>query len=338
MSEKSASEIFDLSIRPRRNRKTHGIRSLLQENSLLPQHLIAPMFVVDGQKQIQTIASMPEVFRFSIDELIKEASELFELGIKAVNLFTYIPQDKKNAQGTEALRPGNLLQKTIKALKQEIPDLCLMCDIALDPYTDHGHDGLLNSKGDDVDNDLTLDILAKMALLAADAGVDVISPSDMMDGRVGYLRKALDKASFSDVSILSYTAKYASAFYGPYRDALNSAPKGNKKTYQMNPANSREAMRECLLDISEGADMLLVKPALPYLDVLAKMKESTCLPIGAYQVSGEYAMIHAAHEKGWVDKDRVFEESLLSIRRAGADFILTYAAKRMAQQLKTRKF
>ncbi len=319
--------------RPRRNRKSTAIRALVQETRLHPSQLVAPFFVVDGHHQQQPIPSMPGVNRLSIDNLIKEVIRLYKLGVRAVDLFTYIPQEKKDPFGSEALRPGNLLQQALQALKQEIPEMCLMADIALDPFTDHGHDGIVNDKGE-IDNDESLKALTQMSLLAAEAGVDVVAPSDMMDGRVGYIRHHLDTAGFSSVNILSYTAKYASGFYGPFRDALASTPKfGDKKTYQMNPANANEALLECSLDEAEGADMLMVKPALPYLDIIAKLRANTNLPLCAYHVSGEYAMVMAAAERGWIDADRVFMESFLSIRRAGADFILTYAAGRAAQNL-----
>ena len=324
---------IDLPIRLRRNRKSNAIRSMLQETRLHPSQLIAPCFIVDGKNQMQVIPSMPGIYRLSIDLLIKEVESLYKLGIRAIDLFAYNSSDKKDRFGSEAIRPGNLLQQSLRALKKEIPEMCLMVDIALDPYTDHGHDGLLNDKGEIV-NDSTVQILAKMSLLAAEAGADVIAPSDMMDGRIGFIREALDHNGFSDVSILSYAVKFVSAFYSPFRDALNSAPKiGDKKSYQVNPGNCREALRECALDEAEGADMLLIKPALPYLDIVAKVRERTDLPIGAYHVSGEYAMLMAAAERGWIDGDRALEECLLSIKRAGADFIFTYGAKRMAERL-----
>jgi porphobilinogen synthase len=276
---------------------------------------------------------MPDVFRYSIDLLLKETISLYEMGIRAIDLFAYIPTEKKDAIGSEATRNGNLIQKAIELLKREIPDMCVMVDIALDPYTDHGHDGVLNENGI-IDNDSTLEILAQMSVMAGEAGADMVAPSDMMDGRIGYIRKALDSAKLQDVSILSYAVKYASSLYGPFREALNSAPKfGDKKTYQMDPANVREALLEAALDEQESADMLLVKPALPYLDVLAKLRQRTELPLAAYQVSGEYAMIMAAAEKGWLNAEKVLLESLLSIKRAGADFILTYGAVKVAKLL-----
>lgn len=325
-----------LNVRPRRNRKSAAIRGLVQETHLHPSQLVAPLFIVEGERQQQTIASMPGVFRFSLDLLLEEISALSDLGIRAVDLFCYIPNEKKDPQGSEAIREGNHLQQAIRLLKREFPDLCLMVDIALDPFTTHGHDGVVNVNGE-VDNDETLHVLAQMSILAADAGADIVAPSDMMDGRVAYIRRALDQAGFSSVGILSYAAKYASAFYGPFREALNSAPKfGDKKGYQMNPANVREALLECSLDELEGADMLLIKPALPYLDVLAKVRAATHLPLGAYHVSGEYAMVMAAAQNGWLDAKRIFLECHLAIRRAGADFILTYAAKQVAESLKNQ--
>ena len=324
-----------LNRRPRRNRQTAAIRGLVQETHLHPSQLVAPLFIVEGKSQQQIIVSMPGVFRYSLDLLLQEVMNLYRLGIRAVDLFCYVPVEKKDAQGSEAVKPGNLLQYAIRLLKQELPDICVMVDIALDPFTTHGHDGVINGQGI-VDNDATLLVLGQMSVLAAEAGADIVAPSDMMDGRIAYIRKALDQAGFTSVGILSYAAKYASAFYGPFREALNSAPKfGDKKSYQMNPANVREAIMECQIDELEGADMLLIKPALPYLDVIAKVREVTKLPLGAYHVSGEYAMVMAAAQNGWLDAKRIFEESLIAIKRAGADFILTYAAKQVAEVLIT---
>lgn len=324
---------LDIQRRLRRNRKSPAIRDLLQETRLHPNQLIAPLFVVEGEKQKQSVASMPGVYRFSQDLLVKETLELYELGIRAIDLFAYVPLEKKDRWGSEAARPDNLICQTLKLLKREIPDMCLMVDIALDPYTDHGHDGIMDDKGE-VLNDPSVVALGEMALLAAEAGADVIAPSDMMDGRIAYLRKLLDQSQFHNVSILSYAVKFTSAFYGPFRDALQSAPRfGNKSGYQVNPANSREAILECLVDDQEGADMLLIKPALPYLDIISKVREQTLLPVGAYQVSGEYAMIMAAGQNGWIDPKKAMMESLLSIKRAGADFIFTYAAKYISDLL-----
>lgn len=326
-----------LNRRPRRNRQTAAIRGLIQETHLHPSQFVTPLFIVEGQKEQQTIASMPGIFRYSLDLLLKEVLSLHALGIHAVDLFCYVPNEKKDADGSEAIKQGNLLQQAIRLLKQEIPDMCVMVDIALDPFTNHGHDGVINGQGI-VDNDATLYILGQMSILAAEAGADIVAPSDMMDGRIAYIRTALDQSGFSSVGILSYAAKYASAFYGPFREALNSAPKfGDKKGYQMNPANVREALMECQLDELEGADMLLIKPALPYLDVISKVREITTLPLGAYHVSGEYAMVMAAAQHGWCDASRIFEECLTSIKRAGADFILSYAAKQVAERLRERR-
>lgn len=322
-----------LASRPRRNRKSAAIRDLIQETRLYPSDFVVPLFVLDGSGIRQPIQSMPGIDRLTSDLILKECADLLEMGIKAIDLFAVINPSLKNSQGSEAFNPNGVLCSTIKMLKKHLPELCVMVDIALDPFTDHGHDGLIGSNGT-VDNDATLAALGEMSLIAAESGADIVAPSDMMDGRVGYIRKQLDANGFSQVGILAYTAKYASAFYGPFREALNSAPKfGDKKSYQMDPANYREALREAKLDEEEGADMLLVKPALPYLDVLAAIKQQTTLPVGAYHVSGEYAMVMAAAQHGWIDADRVFMESLLSIKRAGADFILSYAAKRIALQL-----
>lgn len=323
-----------LPIRLRRNRKSSALREILQETRLHPSDFIAPLFILEGTKEKQSIASMPGVYRYPLDQLLKEVEELVKYGVQGVDLFTVVSPDKKDAFGSEALRENNLLVRTIRALKLEFPHLCVMADIALDPFTNHGHDGLLDENGD-VINDATLNVLGKMSLLCAQAGVDVVAPSDMMDGRVGYLRSTLDVYGFSNVSILAYAAKYASAFYGPFREALGSAPKvGDKKGYQLNPANVREAFLECQQDEREAADMLLIKPALAYLDIIAKVKERTHLPVGAYHVSGEYSMVKAAAQQGWIDGERVMEECLLSIKRAGADFILTYAAKEVSKKLK----
>lgn len=323
---------IELARRPRRNRKSPAIRRLVQESHLQASDLVVPCFILEGEKQQEPIVSMPGIERVSIDLLLKQVETYVQGGILAVDLFPVVPVERKDPGATEALREDNLVCRTIQALKKEFPELCVMVDVALDPYTSHGHDGLIDSTGYVV-NDPTLEVLAQMSVLASAAGADVIAPSDMMDGRIAYIRRALDQAGFEQVNILAYAAKYASAFYGPFRDALGSAPKfGDKKQYQMDPANVREALLECALDEEEGADMLLIKPALPYLDVLAKVRAQTQLPLGAYHVSGEYAMIMAAGEKGWLNPVRCMHESLLSIKRAGADFILTYAAKMLMEQ------
>ncbi len=329
----TSTQLF-LTQRPRRNRKSPAIRDMLQETRLHPSQLVAPLFIVEGSHQRQLIPSMPGISRLSIDLILREVALLYQLGIRAIDLFAFVPAEKKDRWGSEALRPGNLLTESIRAIKAEIPEMCIMVDIALDPYTDHGHDGLVSDQGE-ILNDASVEALGKMSLLAAEAGADVVAPSDMMDGRVAYIREILDDAGFTQVNILSYAVKFASAFYGPFRDALQSAPRfGDKKTYQLNPANSREALLECLLDEKEGADMLLIKPALPYLDVIVQARQQSHLPLGAYHVSGEYAMIMAAAQNGWIDGPKAMMEALLSIKRAGADFILTYAAKMIAEKIK----
>lgn len=320
---------YNILKRPRRNRQTKAIRSLVQETQLTPSDLIVPFFILDGKEVREPITSMPHTFRLSIDYLLNEAELLHAQGIPAIALFPVIDAHLKHKEGKEAWNEHSLVATTIRALKKEIPSLCIIADVALDPYTSHGHDGIVTSDGK-IDNDLTLSALVKQSLALANAGCDILAPSDMMDGRIGVIRAALDEAQFQQVSLLSYTAKYASAFYGPFRDALHSAPTfGDKKTYQMDPRNRREAVREALLDEEEGADLLMVKPALPYLDVIKEIKEHTPLPVGAYQVSGEYAMIMAAHEKGWINGEQALYESLISIKRAGADFIFTYAASQI---------
>ncbi|MBF0288827.1 MAG: porphobilinogen synthase [SAR324 cluster bacterium] len=320
-----------LSHRPRRLRRTAAIRGLVRETHLQPADLIFPMFVTEGKKLRDPITTMPGQFRFSVNELVKECEELFELGIGAVNLFGY--STEKDDQATKAYDPNGLVQRAIRALKKSVPDLCVQTDIALDPYTHHGHDGLV--VGDEIVNDETVEVLCKMALSHANEGVDWVAPSDMMDGRVGAIRYSLDQAGFQNVGILAYSAKYASCFYGPFRGALDSAPKtGDKKTYQMDPANAREALHEIAMDIEEGADVVMVKPALAYLDIIAQARASFDIPIAAYNVSGEYSMIVAAAERGWVDQDRAMMESLLAIKRAGADMILTYFAKDAAKLMK----
>lgn len=322
---------FTLSLteRPRRNRKTASIRDLVQETHLLPAHLVPCFFILEGKNQRFAIPSMPGVERLSLDLLLEEIKTHVNLGIKAIDLFPYIPIERRDLEGSEAFEKNNLMQVSVRAIKEKFPGLTVMVDIALDPYTSHGHDGLIDANGN-VLNDTSVEKLAAMSILAAEAGADLVAPSDMMDGRVGYIRKELDAQGYTDVGILSYAAKYASSLYGPFREALDSAPKiGDKRGYQLNPANKREAIREALLDAAEGADMLLVKPALCYLDIISEIKTKTTLPIAAYHVSGEYSMVMAAAERGWLNAPKVFKEQFLSIRRAGADFILTYAAKQV---------
>lgn len=318
--------------RPRRNRMSESIRKLVRESYLVPGDLIFPMFVTEGRNQKKPISSMPGQYRFSIDLVIAEAQKAHKLGISAVALFPVIEAKKKDKFAKESSNPEGLLQRCVKELKKKLPGLTVITDIAMDPYSTDGHDGLVE-KGE-ILNDESIEILCEMAVAQARAGADIVAPSDMMDGRVAAIRHALDEHSFQKVGILSYAVKYASAFYGPFREALDSAPKaGDKKTYQMDPANLREAIREVQLDVDEGADIVMVKPALPYLDVIAKVRSVTSLPVAAYQVSGEYAMIQAAAERGWIDGDKVMMESLVSIKRAGADMILTYFAVRAAQLL-----
>lgn len=319
--------------RPRRNRKSIAIRNLLQETRLSVDNLIFPVFLIDGENKKQEISSLPNIYRWSLDLLLLEIEECIELGIFIFDIFPVINEELKNRNASYSYAEDNFYLKGIRKIKETFPEIVLMSDVAMDPYSSDGHDGIVVDGL--INNDETLPILAKMAIAQAQAGIDIIGPSDMMDGRVGYLRKQLDNADYQDVSIMSYCVKYASAFYGPFRDALGSAPKfGDKKTYQMNPANKREALIEAALDIAEGADMIMVKPATFYLDVIHMLKESCNTPITAYNVSGEYAMIHAAAQKGWVNYDNAFSEMLLSIKRAGADGILTYFAKDYAKLIR----
>lgn len=323
--------------RPRRNRRSEAVRRLIRENTLSASDLIAPLFVKEGNNLKEPIHSMPGIVRFSVDELVKECGELYRLGVPCVCLFPAIEDKLKDSKAREATNPSGLYQRAIKEIKNAFPELLVMTDIALDPYSSDGHDGLVDPKTGEVLNDETLEILAEMAIVQAKAGADIVGPSDMMDGRVGAIREALDDENFTNVAIMSYTAKYASAFYGPFRDALSSAPKkGDKKTYQMDYANSREALREAYLDEEEGADILMVKPGLPYLDIIKLLKENTTLPIAAYNVSGEYAMVKAAHQNGWVDGEKVMMEMLTGFKRAGSDMILTYFAKEAATLLQQK--
>lgn len=315
--------------RPRRNRKSEVIRNLVQENWLSINDFIFPLFLIDGKNKKIEVASMPGIHKLSSDLLLKEMESCIKLGLKSFCVFPNINDNLKDKTAKESLNKKGLYLSTIKLIKNNFPEVVLMTDVAMDPYSSDGHDGLV--KNGEILNDETLDILCKMALAQAEAGADIIGPSDMMDGRVGKIRQALDKNKFTNVSIMSYTAKYASAFYGPFRDALDSAPKfGDKKTYQMNPANSTEALIEAELDTIEGADFLMVKPALSYLDIIKSLKDNFTLPIAAYNVSGEYAMVKAAASKGWIDGAKVRDEILLSIKRAGASVILTYFAKEFA--------
>lgn len=316
--------------RPRRNRKSEVIRQMVQETYVSAANLIFPLFIIDGENQKSEVSSMPGIFRYSVDNLLREVESCMNLGLKSFDLFPNIDEALKDKMATESYREESLYLRAIREVKKEFPEACVITDVAMDPYSSDGHDGIVENG--EILNDATLEVLGKMALAHARAGADIIAPSDMMDGRVGYIRQVLDEHGYSGVSIMSYSAKYASAFYGPFRDALNSAPKfGDKKSYQMNPANQREALIEADLDEQEGADFLMVKPALPYLDVIKLLKDNTELPIAAYNVSGEYAMIKAAIQKGWLNEQRAITEVLTSIRRAGATAILTYHAKEVLQ-------
>jgi len=320
------SYYYNMLQRPRRNRKSEVIRQMVQETHLSAANLIFPLFIIDGNNQKSEVSSMPGIYRYSIDNLLREVESCMKLGLKSFDLFPNIDETLKDKYATESCREESLYLRAISEVKKNFPEANVITDVAMDPYSSDGHDGLVENG--EILNDETLEILGKMALAHARAGADIIAPSDMMDGRVGYIRNVLDDNGFKNVSIMSYTAKYASAFYGPFRDALNSAPKfGDKKSYQMNPANQREALIEADLDEAEGADFLMVKPALPYLDVIKLLKDNTELPIAAYNVSGEYAMIKAAIQKGWLNEQRAITEVLTSIRRAGATAILTYHAK-----------
>ena len=321
--------------RPRRMRAEAFSRRLMRESSLTVDDLICPMFVTEGQGVREPIGSMPGVARLSIDLLVNEARALYQLGVPAIALFPVTPHAIKTDDGREAYNPNGLTQRAVKTIKDALPDLGVVTDVALDPFTTHGHDGVLDGTGY-VLNDLTKEILVRQALSQAEAGVDVVAPSDMMDGRIGAIREALEQEGFVNTRILSYAAKYASAFYGPFRDAVGSAPnlgKGGKQTYQMDPGNSNEALREVAMDIAEGADMVMIKPGMPYLDIVRRVKDEFSMPTFVYQVSGEYAMLMAAAEAGWLDERAVALESLLAFKRAGADGVLTYFAGRVARWL-----
>ncbi len=321
---------MELSQRPRRLRRNAAFRNLVRETSLSPNDFIYPLFVMAGENQRVEVPSMPGAYRYTLDLLVKEADEAHNLGIQAIALFPMVPEELKDNAGTESYNPEGLIPRAVRAIKAAVPEILVVTDVALDPYSSEGHDGIVSEAGE-ILNDATVEVLVKQAIAQAQAGADMVAPSDMMDGRVGALRRGLDGAGFANVSILAYSAKYASAYYGPFRDALDSAPKfGDKKTYQMDPANAREALKEVALDIAEGADMVMVKPALAYLDILYRIKEATNLPVAAYNVSGEYAMIKAADRLGWIDGKQVMLETLLAMKRAGADVILTYFAKEAA--------
>mgnify|MGYP006426173185 CR=1 FL=1 len=330
---------YDLPLRPRRLRRTESIRRMARETRLSTDHLIAPQFVMEGHDAQEAVPSMPGQYRFTVDRLTHEVQELDALGIPAVALFPAIPDARKTPDARHALDPDGLYPRAVRALKDAVPNVMVITDTALDPYNSDGHDGIV--RDGQIDNDATLDVMREMAVVQADAGADVIAPSDMMDGRVGAIRNALDGAGHTDVAILSYTAKYSSSFYGPFRDALDSAPRKRegipegKDTYQMDPANAEEAVRELMLDLNEGADIVMVKPALPYLDVIRRVKEASDVPVAAYNVSGEYAMLKAAAQNGWLDEKACALEALTGIRRAGADVILTYFAKDAARWLQS---
>ncbi len=328
---------LDLVHRPRRNRKAEWTRRLVRENVLTTNDLIWPLFLIEGSKARVPVAAMPGVERLSVDEAVRDAARAVELGIPALAFFPYTEASLKDETGSEAYNEANLVCRACRAIKKEFPQLGLVTDVALDPYTSHGHDGLM--KGETIVNDESVEALVKQALTQARAGADVMAPSDMMDGRVAAIRDALDDEGFLDVQIMAYAAKYASAFYGPFRDAIGSkaALKGDKRTYQMDPANSDEALREVELDLEEGADMVMVKPGMPYLDIIRRVKDEFGAPTFAYQVSGEYAMLTAAAQNGWLDGDKAMMESLLAFKRAGADGVLTYFAPRAAEKLKAER-
>jgi len=320
----------------RRNRilrTTGAIRAMVAETTLRPADFIAPLFVDEGEEVAHEIPSMPGYYRYSLDWTVREVQELYTLGIRSVLLFVKAADEVKDNTGKEAWNKDGLMQRTIRAIREAVPEMYVMTDVALDPYSEYGHDGIV--KDGEIVNDETVEALVKMSLSHAEAGAHMVAPSDMMDGRIGAIRKALEENNFTKVGIMSYSAKYASCFYGPFRDALDSAPGfGDKKTYQMDYANRREAIRETLLDVEEGADIVMVKPAMAYLDIIREVKNSVTVPVSAYHVSGEYAMIKAAAEKGWIDENKAILESLTSIKRAGADLIATYFAKEAAKLLR----
>jgi porphobilinogen synthase len=328
------AEPLDLRLRPRRNRRSKWSRRMVRENVLSVDDLIWPLFIVDGTNIRAGIESMPDVERLSVDQAVRAAEQAAKLAIPCLALFPYTDPERRDDAGSEALNPDNLVCRAIRAIKKEVPQIGVLCDVALDPYTSHGHDGLIRDGV--ILNDETVAVLVRQALVEAEAGCDIIAPSDMMDGRVGAIRSGLDAAGFVDVQIMAYAAKYASAFYGPFRDAIGSSATliGDKRTYQMDPANTDEALREVELDIAEGADMVMVKPGLPYLDVLHRVKDAFGMPTFAYQVSGEYTMIMAAAKNGWLEGDKAMMESLIAFKRAGADGVLTYFAAKVAEKIR----
>jgi porphobilinogen synthase len=332
----AASPALDLTIRPRRNRKAEWARRMVRENVLTTDDLIWPLFLIDGNNKRQQIASMPGVERLSVDQAVRDAERAMKLTIPCLALFPYTDPSLRDEEGSEATNPNNLVCQAVRAIKKEFPEIGILCDVALDPFTSHGHDGLITDGK--ILNDETVAVLVRQALVQAEAGCDIIAPSDMMDGRVAAIREGLDHAGLLDVQIMAYAAKYASAFYGPFRDAIGSAKTlvGDKRTYQMDSANTDEALREVELDIAEGADMVMVKPGMPYLDVVRRVKDTFAMPTFAYQVSGEYAMIAAAANNGWLDGERAMMESLLAFKRAGADGVLSYFAPKAAEKLRAQ--
>lgn len=327
---------LDLTVRPRRNRKAEWARRMVRENVLTTDDLIWPLFLIDGHNKREQVASMPGVERLSVDQAVREAERAMKLTIPCLALFPYTDPSLRDEEGSEATNPDNLVCQAVRAIKQEFPDIGILCDVALDPFTSHGHDGLIADGK--ILNDETVAVLVRQALVQAEAGCDIIAPSDMMDGRVAAIREGLDRSGLLDVQIMAYAAKYASAFYGPFRDAIGSAKTltGDKRTYQMDSANTDEALREVELDIAEGADMVMVKPGMPYLDVVRRVKDTFAMPTFAYQVSGEYAMIAAAANNGWLDGERAMMESLLAFKRAGADGVLSYFAPKVAEKLRAQ--
>lgn len=327
---------LDLTVRPRRNRKAEWARRMVRENVLTTDDLIWPLFLIDGHNKREQVASMPGVERLSVDQAVREAERAMKLTIPCLALFPYADPSLRDEEGSEATNPDNLVCQAVRAIKQEFPDIGILCDVALDPFTSHGHDGLISDGK--ILNDETVAVLVRQALVQAEAGCDIIAPSDMMDGRVAAIREGLDRSGLLDVQIMAYAAKYASAFYGPFRDAIGSAKTltGDKRTYQMDSANTDEALREVELDIAEGADMVMVKPGMPYLDVVRRVKDTFAMPTFAYQVSGEYAMIAAAANNGWLDGERAMMESLLAFKRAGADGVLSYFAPKVAEKLRAQ--
>ncbi|MDE3045297.1 MAG: porphobilinogen synthase [Verrucomicrobiota bacterium] len=325
--------MLEIPIRLRRNRRTEAIRQMVQETELRASDLIAPFFIIEGERRSQTIPSLPEIERVTVDRMVEKAERLHRKGVQAIALFPALESGLRTEGAEEAWNSDGLIPRAIREIKKEIPSLCVIADVALDPYTSHGHDGLVNERGE-ILNDETIECLIKMAMVQAEAGIDLVAPSDMMDGRVRAIREALDKVGKQHVGVLAYSAKYASSLYAPFREALDVRLKfGDKKSYQLNPANVREALLEAKLDEEEGADILLVKPALFYLDIIARLRQQTNRPIAAYHVSGEYAMVMAAGQLGYLDPTRVFHEALVSIKRAGADLIFTYAAERVLAQM-----